>query len=72
MESWIYERVIRKLCDVPHIGSIRDEIASGLRAIPAADKGVVCFVVDDDNHVVCIIAIGYAGSDWTRAVKSRT
>ena len=66
------ETVIQKLSEVPHKGSLRNEIAHGLRAIPAADKGVVCFVVDDEHEAVRIMAIGYAGSDWARVMQSRT
>ena len=65
------ERTIRKLRDLPHIGSFRDEIAAGVRAIPAADKGVICFIVDDDRLEVRIMVIGYAGSDWSKIVRAR-
>ena len=65
------ETVIQKLGEVPHKGSLQNEIAHGLRAIPAAGKGVVSFVVDDKHQVVHIMAIGYAGSDWTRVARSR-
>lgn len=34
------EETIRKLRQTPHVGSIIDDIAPGLRAIPAAQKGV--------------------------------
>ena len=66
------EQAIRKLRKVPHIGTVRDEVAPGLRAIPAAGKGVICFVVDDENHEVRIMAIGYAGSDWMTVSLART
>jgi toxin ParE1/3/4 len=63
---------IGKLADLPHVGSLRHEIAGGLRAIPAAGKAVICFVVDDDHNEVRIMAIGYAGSDWISETKART
>ncbi len=66
------EQTIRNLENVPHIRSLRDEIAPGLRAIPSAGKGVICFVVDDKHHEVRIMAIGYAGSDWVTATQTRT
>lgn len=66
------EQTIRNLENVPHIGSLRDEIEPDLRAIPSAGKGVICFVVDDKNHEVRIMAIGYAGSDWVTATQTRT
>ena len=42
------EAAIATLKATPHKGSLRDEIAPGLRAIPAGRKAVVAFVVDDD------------------------
>ena len=56
------ERTIRKLRDLPCIGFFRDEIATGVPEIPVADKGVICFIVDDDRLEFRIMAIGYAGS----------
>jgi hypothetical protein len=32
------------------------------RAIPAAGRGVIAFVVDDPGREVCVIAIGYVSS----------
>lgn len=65
------ERAVLKLTETPHIGSLRDEIAMGLRAIPVANKGVLCFVVDDEAREVRLIAIGYAGSNWIAKVAQR-
>tara|TARA_R110000868_G_scaffold270254_1_gene529600 strand:- start:292 stop:609 length:318 start_codon:yes stop_codon:yes gene_type:complete len=48
----------------PHKGSLRDEIAPGLRAIPAGRKAVIAFVVDDDAAEVLIYAVTYGGADW--------
>jgi hypothetical protein len=56
--------VIRSLALTPHKGSIRDGIAPGLRAIPAAGRGVVAFTVDDAARCVLVKVVGYAGSDW--------
>ena len=63
--------VVRALAHTPHKGSIRDEIAPGLRAIPAAGRGVVVFVVDDEARRVLVKAIGHAGSDWVGRVSVR-
>ncbi len=49
------ERVTYNLRDFPHIGTIRDDLLPGLRAIPAAEKGVVCFTVDEATHTVFIM-----------------
>ena len=65
------EQTIRKLRELPRIGSFRDEIVAGIRAIPAADKGVICFIVDDDRLEVRIMSIGCAGSDWSKTARAR-
>ena len=65
------EATVHSLADTPHKGTIRDEIAPGLRAIPAGRKGVVCFVVDDELKEVRIVAIGYAGREWGLQVQHR-
>ena len=41
------EAAIATLKETPHKGSLRTEIATGLRAIPAGRKAVVAFTVDD-------------------------
>jgi Plasmid stabilization system protein len=61
---------ISRLSDFPKIGTIRDDLAPGLRAIPAAEKAV-CFTVDDLTRTVFILCVGYAGSDWASRVKER-
>ncbi|WP_347268879.1 type II toxin-antitoxin system RelE/ParE family toxin [Paracoccus sp. (in: a-proteobacteria)] len=66
------ENVIASLQGTPHKGSLRNEIALGLRAIPAGRKGVVVFTVDDDRREVLIHAIGYAGQDWMTRSMART
>ena len=65
------EVVVQHLERNPHVGTIRDDIAPGLRAIPAARKGVVCFVVDEDTKDVLIVAITYAGGAWRERVHTR-
>lgn len=65
------EATVQALARTPHNGTIRDDIAPGLRAIPAGRKAVVCFVVDDDCREVRIVAIGYAGREWGLRVRSR-
>lgn len=58
------EAAIATLKDTPYKGSLRPEIAPGLRAIPAGRKAVIVFVVDDDANEVLIYAVTYAGADW--------
>jgi toxin ParE1/3/4 len=60
-----------RLADLPKIGTIRDDLVPGLRAVPAAEKAVICFTVDDETRTVLIICVSYAGSDWTSRVKER-
>jgi toxin ParE1/3/4 len=57
------EAAIATLKDTPHKGSLRTEIAPGLRAIPAGRKAVVAFTVDDDAAEVLIYVVSYGGAD---------
>ncbi|MFC3061051.1 type II toxin-antitoxin system RelE/ParE family toxin [Paenirhodobacter populi] len=66
------EATIRSLARTPNKGSRRDEISSGLRAIPAGRKGTVVFAVDDDLREVLIYAVSYGGADWVRRGKARS
>ncbi|MEM1163065.1 MAG: type II toxin-antitoxin system RelE/ParE family toxin [Pseudomonadota bacterium] len=65
------EAAIASLADLPHKGSRRDEIATGLRAIPAGRKAVIAFTVDDNAREVHIHAVTYARADWVTRSKSR-
>lgn len=65
------EEAIATLRDTPHKGSIRDEIAPGLRAIPAGRKAVIAFVVDDEAAEVLISAVTYGGANWVSRSKGR-
>jgi len=65
------ESVISSLADVPHKGTVRREIAPGIRAIPAGRKGVVVFTLDDERREVLILAVTYFGADWAALSASR-
>jgi toxin ParE1/3/4 len=65
------EAAITTLRDTPHKGSLRAEIASGLRAIPAGRKAVIAFVVDDEAAEVLIYAVTYGGADWAMRTTQR-
>jgi plasmid stabilization system protein ParE len=65
------KKSISSLKDYPHIGSVRPDIMPGLRAIPCAEKAVICFTVNDDTHTVRIICVTYAGQDWQSIARSR-
>ncbi|WP_160010118.1 type II toxin-antitoxin system RelE/ParE family toxin [Rhizobium sp. 18055] len=66
------EHKLYSLTDFPKIGTIRDDIHPGLRAVPASEKAVVCFTVDDLTHSVFIICISYGGADWQARVQERS
>ena len=65
------ERTISTLAEVPHRGSIRDEVAPGLRAIPAGRRAVVAFTVDGEAGEVFIHAVTYGAADWAARTRSR-
>ena len=56
----------RSLQEMPHRGSPRHEIMPGLRAVPAARRGVIAFTVDDAAREVFVHIIAYGGADWCR------
>jgi plasmid stabilization system protein ParE len=62
---------ISNLKDFPHIGTVRDDITAGLRAIPSGEKATICFTVDDETRTVNIICVTYAGQDWQKIAKTR-
>jgi plasmid stabilization system protein ParE len=66
------EAAIATLKATPHKGSLRDEIAPGLRAIPASKKAVIAFTVDDDAAEVLIYAVTYGGADWAMRSSMRS
>lgn len=65
------EAVIARLAELPHWGTRRDAILPGLRAVPAARRGVVAFTVDDAVREVLVIAVTYGGADWMGRVGMR-
>lgn len=66
------ETTLGLLRDTPHIGTLRNDIYPGLRAIPTARKGVITFVVDDSQKAVYVVSITYAGADWLKRLAERT
>lgn len=66
-----FEKIFDNLSDFPNIGTVRNELRPGLRAIPAGEKGVVCFTADDDDQSVFIICVTYAGANWVARIKER-
>ncbi len=66
------EHTLHRIAENPHIGSIRDEIYPGLRAIPSARKGVITFVVNEELKAVHVVSITYAGAEWFATIERRT
>jgi plasmid stabilization system protein ParE len=66
------EAAIATLKATPHKGSLRDEIALGLRAIPAGRKSVIAFAVDDGAAEVLVYAVTYGGADWAMRSGARS
>ena len=66
------ERTFTDLAHLPHKGSVRDDLAPGLRAIPAARKAVIAFAVDDTAGAIFIQAVTYGGADWVGRSRSRS
>ena len=65
------EAVVHALAENPRRGTKRNEIAPGLRALPAGRRGVVAFGVEEEERVVLVYAITYGGADWMGRVRSR-
>ena len=61
---------IHRLAYLPNKGSVREDIAPRLRAVPAGRKAVIAFEVDDDAREVLIYTVTYRGADW--AARSAT
>jgi plasmid stabilization system protein ParE len=65
------EATLASLREMPHKGSLRDDIAPDLRAIPAGRRAVIVFTVDEARREVRVHAITYAGADWARRSRLR-
>ena len=66
-----FDAFARRLAEVPHKGTIRDDVAPGVRAIPAGPALVVAFVVDDARREVLILVVSHGGSDWFSRARER-
>ena len=66
------ETTLNNLSHTPHVGSTRDDIYPGLRAIPTARKGVIAFTIDTNEKSVFVVSITYVGADWIERTPKRT
>ncbi|MCG7521808.1 type II toxin-antitoxin system RelE/ParE family toxin [Ruegeria sp. Ofav3-42] len=64
-------RVAQGLQSLPHIGTRRDHVLPGLRAIPAARRAVIAFTIDEDAQEIHVLTITYAGADWITRLETR-
>lgn len=58
------------LGDVPHQGTLRPDLLSGLRSI-TKQRVIFYFDVDDDLRLVRVLAIFFGGQDHQRAMLQR-
>ena len=63
---------VNALGENPYRGTERNEILSGLRAIPSAGKGVIAFEVREDTRTVRILSISWGGADWMGMIARRS
>ena len=57
------EQTLVSLVRTPHKGSIRNEVAPGLRAIPVGRKAVIAFIVDEEADEILVHAVTYGGTE---------
>jgi toxin ParE1/3/4 len=67
----IEDMIWNHLATYPNSGSRRDDIVAGLRLKTAAEKAVICFMVDDATGTVRVIAVTYAGQNWRGIARER-
>ena len=63
---------VNSLGDNPYRGTERNDIASGLRAIPSAGKGVIAFEVREDTRTVRVLSVTWGGADWMGMIARRS
>ena len=63
---------VNSLRENPYRGTERNEIVSGLRALPSAGRGVIAFQVRGDTRTVRILSITWGGADWMGMIARRS
>jgi plasmid stabilization system protein ParE len=64
------EAAMRALGRAPHQGTLRPELAPGLRSV-TRDRAIFYFDVDDDRRVVRVLAVFFGGQDHQRLMLKR-
>ncbi len=64
-------RDMKALSHTPHIGTLRNDVIMGLRAIPIGANAVVAFAVFEDTREVMIYAVTWGGADWMERSRRR-
>lgn len=65
--AWVSDlyAACEKLGDLPHQGTMRDDIRPTLRTVGFRRRATIVFNVFDDRREVEVIGIFYAGQDWS-------
>ncbi len=63
---------VNALGENPCRGTERNEIATGLRAVPSAGKGVIAFEVRRRTRTVRILSMTWGGADWMGMIARRS
>jgi plasmid stabilization system protein ParE len=61
---------LRSLAKAPHQGTLRPQLAPGLRSV-TKDRAIFYFTVDDDARVVRVLAVFFGGQDHQREMLRR-
>lgn len=61
---------LRALASAPHQGTLHPDMLPGLRSV-TKDRAIYYFTVDDDAHIVRVLAIFFGGQDHQRDMLKR-
>lgn len=62
---------IKTLAELPHRGSRRDDLRSGLRVVPFKKRTAIAFEVDDEARCVTIHRVFYGGQDYDSVTRDQ-
>lgn len=64
------EAAMERLARLPKQGTLRAHLMPGLRSV-TKDRAIFYFTVDDEAHVVRVLAVFFGGQDHQRAMLKR-